>query len=173
MNSLGYISEDDKCYGATGVAISIMVYDCDELLSAVSLDAAPDSMIELANEFYFTSRTLSPADSWKQMLQRFNITTAMTLGNAMCRSMVYHHKPLEPALRTRLHDIVAEEGHDVCALEDDEIERIFDKIYNSLYRVFNHRGVQEVADDFADTLKRVRRMTRMEVVEQLRALRML
>ncbi|MFS6554945.1 hypothetical protein VPJ68_05540, partial [Parabacteroides distasonis] len=80
---------------------------------------------------------------------------------------------VDAALRRRLLEAVTDEGKRECSLEDDECRSLFDKNFNYLYRVFNHRGVQSVADDFADRLKRVRRMTRLDVIEQLRGLRAL
>ena len=65
------------------------------------------------------------------------------------------------------------EGSDSCSLDEDESQRLFDKNYNYLYRIFNHRGVHDVAHSFADALKRSRRMTRIEILEQLRGLRVL
>ena len=58
-------------------------------------------------------------------------------------------------------------------LEDDEINHVFDREYTILHRVFNHQGVQSIIHDFADTMKRRRTMSRLEILEQLRALSML
>lgn len=171
---LSYECEDDKCYGATGMAISIMVYDADEMLSAISLDAPSHLLVDLVDDFYFSGNPgLSAKSAWNQILRSFNLSTAMTIGNVMCRTMVRDHRQVDAALRRRLLEAVTDEGKRECSLEDDECRSLFDKNFNYLYRVFNHRGVQSVADDFADRLKRVRRMTRLDVIEQLRGLRAL
>lgn len=173
-SNLSYNCEDDKCYGATGMAISIMVYDSDELLSSISLDAPAHSMVDLIDDFYFSGNPgLSAKSAWNQILRSFNLTMAMTIGNVMCRTMVRDRKAIDDDLRRRLLEIVTTEGLDTCSLEEDECRSLFAKNYNYLYRVFNHQGVHDVAHDFADRLKRARHMTRLEVVEQLRGLRVL
>lgn len=175
MNSnLSYNSEEDKCYGATGMAISIMVYDCDEMLSCISLDAPAHSLVELVNDFYFSGNPgMSAKSAWAQITRSFNLSMAMTIGNVLCRSMVRDRKLVDAATRKMLLDIITREGEESCSLEDDECRELFEKNYNYLYRVFNHRGVHEVAHDFADALTRMRRMTRMDVIDHLRGLRVL
>lgn len=171
---LSYRNEDDKCYGATGMAIGVVVFDGEDMVSAVSLDADPSEIIEFANEFYFSGNPgLSAKTSWNQVLSNYNLSMAMLISNVMCRWIVLEGDTLKPSMRQRLHDIVADEGRDTCALEDDEINRLFDKNYAYLHRVFNHQGVQSIAHDFARELKRQRRFTRAEIIEQLRALSML
>ena len=41
MEKLSYTNEDDKCYGATGMAIGIVVFDGEDKLAGVGLDADP------------------------------------------------------------------------------------------------------------------------------------
>ena len=43
---LKYIDENDKCYGITGMAISMVVWDAENVLAAVSLDAPADETVE-------------------------------------------------------------------------------------------------------------------------------
>ncbi len=62
------------------------------------------------------------------------------------------------------------EGRESCGLDDDEISRIFNQEYTVLFRVFNHTGVHGIVHDFADTFKRRRIMSRLEILEALRAL---
>lgn len=172
--TLSYTCEDDKCYGATGMAISIMVLESEDMLSAISLDAAPDAILELVDDFYFAGNPgLSAKSAWNQMLRAFNLSAAMAIANVMCRTMVRDHRLIDADTRRRLLDIIIDEGSSSCSLEPDETTSLFDKNYNYLYRVFNHRGVQDVADRFADRLKRMRRMTRADVIENLRGLRVL
>lgn len=173
-DTFSYTSEDDKCYGATGMAIAVVVYDSEDMLASISLDASPEQMLEYVDDFFFAGNPgLSAKSAWNQILKNFNLTMALTIANVMCRSMVLDRKPVADELRTRLHDVVMEEGRDTCSLDDDETERLFDKNYHYLYRIFNHQGVHGVAHDFADSLKRMRRMSRMEVVDRLRALNMI
>ena len=43
MEKLRYTDETDRCYGAAGMAISLVVYDGEEMLSAISLDGPAGS----------------------------------------------------------------------------------------------------------------------------------
>ena len=160
--TLGYKNEDDKCYGATGMAVAVVVFDGERYLAAVDLD------------FYFTgSPALSAKSVWNRILQNYNLTLAMSLANVMCRSIVRDRKPLSPAVRERLRRLSIEQGNESCSLDEDESGRLFDKNYTYLTRVFNHTGIGSVCHDFADTLKRRRRLTRHEILEELRALGMM
>ena len=172
--NLGYKNEDDKCYGATGMAVAVVVFDGERYLSAVNLDAEADSLMEMTDDFFFTgSPALSAKSVWNRILNNYNLTLAMSLANVMCRSIVRDHKPLPVEVRDHLRRLSIEQGTESCSLDEDESGRLFDKNYTYLTRVFNHTGVGSVCHDFADTLKRRRRLTRHEIIEELRALGML
>lgn len=172
--NLKYHSEDDKCYGATGMTVAFVVLDGDELISAVDLDARPDALMEYTGEYYFNGNPgLSAKSAWNTMLKHFNLSMAATIANVMCRRQLMDHKPIDPETKCYLLNLMLEEGRDTCALEDDETRTLFDKNYVYLNRVFTHQGVQSVCRDFADVLKRRRRMSRLDILESLRALHML
>lgn len=173
-HKLSYRNEDDKCYGATGMAIAMVVFDGEDMLSAMDLDASPDKVLELAEDFYFSGNPgLSAKSAWNKILSSFNLTMATSIANVMCRKVVLDKEPVDAEIKRLLRDFMLEEGKCTCDLEEEETMRLFDKNYMYLHRVFNHHGVQGIAHDFANALKRRRRMTRMEVIEQLRALSML
>lgn len=171
---LSYKNEDDKCYGATGMAISIMVYDSDEYLSAISIDAEPGEIMEMMEDFYFSGNPgLSATNAWKQMLKSFNLGSAMAIGNLLCRSIVLHNTKPDADMHRALLEAIVNEGTEACSLDEEESKQLFNKNFNYLYRVFNHRGIASVAHDFARKLKESRRLTRLEVLEELRGLRSL
>ncbi|MCM1518766.1 MAG: hypothetical protein NC117_09010 [Pseudoflavonifractor sp.] len=171
---LKYRDDDDRCYGLTGMAISMVVLDTDHLLSSISLESPDRDMFSFTHEYYFSGDPkLSAKAAWSALVKNYQATVGMLLGNVMCRSYVYSHRELDNATRMALLDVVEEEGRDVCSLENDEIERLFDKIYGYMHKVFSHHGVQSVAEDFTRTLKRDRYMSRADVLENLRALSML
>lgn len=171
MENLSYRNEDDKCYGATGMAVGLLVFNGEDKLSAVALDANPGEIMDMHDSFYFSGNPgLSAKAVWNEMISNFSLSVAMLISNVMCRRIVLDHAGVEPEVRSMLHDRVMEEGRSTCGLEDDEIRALFDREYMHLFRVFNHRGVQSVAHDFADTLKRRRHMSRFEVLDELRAL---
>lgn len=173
-HKLSYRNEDDKCYGATGMAIAVVVFDGEDMLSAVNLDATPDNVLELSEEFYFAGNPgLSAKSAWNRILSNFNLTMATSIANVMCRKVVLDNEAVDAEIKRFLRDFMLDEGKSTCDLDEEETARLFDKNYTYLHRVFNHHGVQGIAHDFANVLKRRRRMTRMEVIEQLRALSML
>ena len=171
MEKLSYTNEDDKCYGATGMAIGIVVFDGEDKLTGVGLDSAPGEMMEMHSNFYFSGNPgLSAKAAWAEIRENFSLTVAMLISNVMCRRMILDRSMVAPEVRKGLQDTVVEEGRETCSLDEDEARHIFDKEYTYLFRVFNHQGVHRVAHEFADTLKRRRLLSRLEVLEELRAL---
>ncbi len=171
---LSYRNEDDRCYGATGMTVAFIVMEGDELIAGVNLDSTPDSLIEYASDFFFTGNPgLSAKSAWNTILKHFNLSMAAAMANIMCRRTVLENGSIDKPTKQNLLDLMIEEGRSTCQLDDDETRRIFDKNYVYLTRVFTHRGVQGICHDFALTLKQRRHMTRFEILEALRALRML
>lgn len=168
---LSYRNDDDRCYGATGMAIGLVVFDGEDMLAGVSLDAPAHAMMEMSQDFFFSGNpSLSAKAAWNTMLRNFNLMSAMMIANVMCRRIVFENGDMDNELRTMLFDCILQEGAETCSLERDEAERLFEKDYSFLNRVFSHRGVQAVAHDFAHSLSRMRRMSRSEMLEELRGL---
>ncbi len=171
---LQYIDENDKCYGITGMAIGMVVWNAEDVLSAVSLDAPAEEVVEFTPDFYFSGNPrLSAKVAWNHILQHYQVSMGMLIGNLLCRSYVLHKEKVDAGARNELLHYLDEEGRDTCSLESDEIERLFNKSYDYLYKIFNHSGVQSLAHDFAHELHDRRRLTRGEVSELLRALHVL
>lgn len=172
---LSYKDDKDKCYGATGMAMGVVIFDGEEMLTAVDLDADPHDMLQFSEDFYFSGNPgLSARAAWHKIVNNFNISMGVALSNILCRTLVMgQQRSLANETREALRQLMLEEGKASCELEEDEINSLFNKNYAYLNRVFSHRGVQGVAHDFAETLATMRRMSRAEVIEQLRALNML
>lgn len=172
--NLKYRNEDDKCYGATGMTVAMVVLDGDELISAVDIDAEPDAMVEYSEDFYFRGNPgLSAKSAWNTLLKHFNLSMATTLANVMCRRYMIDRCSVDAPTKQFLLELMLDEGSRECDLDKDETQRLFDKNYVYLTRVFSHQGVQSVCEDFASHLKMRRRLTRLDILESLRALRML
>lgn len=172
--SLKYTDENDKCYGVTGMAIGIVALDSEELLDSLSLDTDSGDSVKFTSEYYFSGNPrLSAKIAWNEILRHFQLSIAMMISNVMCRHYVSRHATISDDIRKAMMEIATAEGRDTCSLDDDEINGMFVKSYNYLHRLFNHTGVQAVANDFARTLSARRSLTRSEVVEELRALAML
>ncbi len=174
MESLKYTDENDRCYGATGMAIGLVVYDGEDMLASVSIDGDPDDMMQLSPDFYFAGNPgVSAKTAWNQIVKNYNLGMAMLISNLLCRNLVNRRRALPSELHDLLHSLAMDEGKTSCSLDEDEIDRLFDKNYNYLTRVFSHHGVQSVAHDFAAQLLSRRTLSRLDVLEQLAALRML
>lgn len=174
MEQFRYNDENDRSYGAAGMAIGLVVFDGEDMISTISLDRDSGNMVEMTGEFYFAGNPgVSPKAAWNQLLKNYNLSVVMMMANILCRNRVLRVTRVDDKVKKSLHDAVYEEGHNVCSLEDDEIDRLFDKNFNYLDRVFSNRGVQSVAHDFAALLRSRRVLSRAEIVEQLRALNML
>lgn len=172
--NLRYIDEEDKCYGITGMAISLIIWDAEDVIASVRLDAEPNDVVEFVPEYYFNGNPrLSPKAAWTHILQHYQASMGMTIGNVLCRKYVLHHDELDPADKESLLKCFEEEGQESCSLDSDEVRRMFDKSYSYLHKVFNHSGVHSIAHDFARVLKMHRELSRADVIEHLRALSML
>ncbi len=166
-----YIDDKDRCYGATGMAISLIVWDAEDVLSSISIDAEPNEMMEFTQEYFFSGNPrISAKVAWNNILHHFQVSAGMLIGNVMCRSYINSSIVLDEEAKKALYDYINAEGHDTCSLEDDEIERMFDKSYRYLHQIFNHVGIRQIATDFARTLLERRTMSRSEVMEELHAL---
>lgn len=171
---LRYINEDEKCYGITGMAIGMVVWNAEDVLASVSLDAPVDEVVEFTNEYYFNGNPrLSAKVAWNHILEHYQVSMGMMIGNVLCRSYVLHESSLDNKIKDELIKYLDEEGRETCSLDSDEVRRLFDKSFSYLNKVFNHSGVQSIAHDFARVLKNRRRMSRGEVIEQLQALHQL
>ncbi len=172
---LQYRNEDDKCYGATGMTVAFVVMEGDDLVSGVNIDAeTADEIMEYTGEYFFNGNPgVSAKSAWNTLLKHFNYSMAAAIGNVMCRRYVLDHAQIDNSTKKYLLDLMIEEGNETCNLDEDETRRIFDKNYVYLTRVFTHQGIQSVCNDFANTLKRRRHMSRLDILEHLRALRML
>lgn len=174
MESLKYKDDTDRSYGATGMAIGLMVFDGEDMLASISIDGDPNEMVAMSPDFYFAGNPgVSAKSAWNQLLKNYNIGVGMLMANLLCRHLVGRRQQLPDEMRDFLHTLALEEGRDACSLEEDEIDRLFNKNLSYLNRVFTHRGVQSVAHDFAATLLSRRTLSRLDVLEQLEALRML
>lgn len=172
--SLKYKDDEDKTYGVAGMAVGMVIFDGEDLLSQIAIDNEPHNVIEFTGEFYFSGNPhLSPKRAWNQILQHYNLSMAMLIANVMCRSIVMKKKSVTVDIKKAIHKIIEEEGRNSCSLENDEIDNLFEKNYNYLYRIFSHHGVQSIISDFVDTLKSKRTLSRNEVLDELKSLSMI
>lgn len=84
---LRYINEDEKCYGITGMAIGMVVWNAEDVLASVSLDAPVDEVVEFTNEYYFNGNRLSAKVAWNHILEHYQVSMGMMIGNVLCGVM--------------------------------------------------------------------------------------
>ena len=172
--TLRYIDDADRCYGLTGMAMGIVIWDCEELLAAIDLDADTDEMMEFTPQFYFAGNPrLSARLAWNQIVEHYRLSMGLMMANVLCRNYVHSHTQVLPETLRLMKEYLIEEGRDICSLDEDEVNVLFDKQLNYLHRLFSHPGVQRVATDFATDLSQRRRMTVGEVIEGFRPLGLL
>lgn len=171
---LSYKDDKDKLYGAAGMAVCLVVMDGDEYLDAVNIDAEPHDMLSLTDEYYFPgNQDMSARTVWNVILKHFNLAASMAIANMVCRSLILESTEPSDDRRRCLRDQVVADADEWCSLEQDEAETLFAKRYDYFMRVFSHPGVRQVVNEFAHTLELHRRLSRLEVLEALRALAML
>lgn len=167
--SLHYSNEDDRAYGLAGMAISVAALDAMDRVAGVSLDEEP--MVTFSHEYYFSgSPSISPKTTWENLLQNFQITSAMVISNVMARHMVRMHSDVPTELYDALHTEIAEEGKESCSLEDDEIDALFNKTRSYMGRIFRNPRLHPAIDDFARTISRRRALSGREIIDELRML---
>lgn len=168
--TLSYLNEDDKAYGLAGMAISLAALDAMDRVAEVSLDNA-GPMVTFSNQYYFSgSPSISPKVTWDNLLHNYYVTSAMVISNVMARSLVRLRRDVPSDVMKKIHEEIAEEGRDVCSLEDDEIETIYDKTRSYMGRIFRNPRLHPAIEDFARTLSRRRSLSGNEIIDELRAL---
>ena len=173
MDFLKYKDETDKSYGITGMVISMKIWDDFSMLRSITLDNGPEEdAVSFNPEFFFNGNPrFSAKITWNETLRQFQLLAGMMMGNLLCRTMVHQHKRLSRSNLSDIYAIIEEEGRNNCELERDEVETIFNKIYNHLSSIYANRQMAELADRFADVVRTRRTMTGNEVEEQLELLR--
>ncbi len=167
-----YLDEDDKCYGVTGMAIGLAIFDADDLFNHISLEGEGLDCVEFSPRYYFTGNTiLSARSSWQRILEHYQLTIGLVLADVMCRKMCHEHKELDHTIRKQVLKAACEEGKRTCQLEADEVEQIFNKSYSYLSRLLSNYQVQELVNNFVSTLKERRKLSCYEVMDMLSLLR--
>lgn len=170
--TLRYIDDSDRAYGASGMAVAVVVCNAESIIDAIDLDAAdPADIMELSDDYYMAgSHAESVSAAWQQTLGALRATIVMASGNLLARHMVGHSERVSADLRNMLRDAVTEEAKAECQLEADEIDELFSSTYNYLQRLFANSQVGHITSDFANILMHQRRMSHAEILQTLRPL---
>lgn len=171
--TLKYVNDDDRAYGLAGMAISLAALDALDRVVDVSLDS-DGPMVTFTHEYYFCgSPTLSPKAVWSNMLNSFNLTATMALSNVMARSLVRLGSDVPDDVMDSIHKAVVEEGIGECSLEEDEVDRMYERARTYMRRIFNNRRLHPAIDELVRTLAVRRRLTGTEIADELRLLQII
>lgn len=171
--TLAYLNEDDRAYGLAGMVISLASLRAIDRVAEVSLDSE-GPMVEFSHEFYFQgSPSISPKATWDNLVQNFHITTAMVLSNVLARSFVRMKEEAPAELMDKIYEEVRREGEDTCALEDDEIEHLYNNAMTSMKRLFLNPRLHPAIDEFAHIISRKRNLSGREIRDELHLLQLI
>lgn len=170
---LQYTNEDDRAYGLAGMAISLAALDALDKVASVTLDT-DGPMVSFSHQYYFSgSPSISPKTTWNSLLHNFYLTSAMVVSNVMARSMVRLGEEVPGDVLSEIRREMKAEGQDTCSLEDDEVDRIYDKTSIGMRRIFGNPRLHPAIDTFAGVLSRRRTLSGMEIFDELRTLRLI
>lgn len=171
--TLTYLNEDDRAYGLAGMVISLASLNAIDRVAEVSLDA-DGPMVEFSHEYYFSgSPSFSPKITWDNLVQNFHITTAMVLSNVMARSVVRLKEEAPESMMKEIFSEVEREGRDTCALEDDEIENLYNNALSRMSRLFHNPRLHPAIEEFAKIISRRRILSGREILDELHLLQLI
>lgn len=103
----------------------------------------------------------------------YRITVGLAVANALCRRMVLDNDSVDDQLRDDLFNAAWEDGRDFCQLERDEVEPIFDEVFDSMKQLFSNSQVRKAMDSFADALQQRRTLSHIDVTDILQQLNLI
>lgn len=166
-----YQNEDDRAYGLAGMAISIASLDALDRITEIHLDAE-GPMINFTNDYYFSSSpSVSPKAVWNNLLRNFHLTTAIVLGNVMARTLVRLGQEADEETIRKVRDLVREEGEEICSLDEEETDILFDRVLRQSQRLFYNPRLHPAVRELARLISRQRRMSVLELADALEILR--
>lgn len=169
--SLQYSNEDDRAYGLAGMALSMASLDALDRITEIFLDA-DGPMVSFSQHYYFSSSpSVSPKAVWENLMGNLQLTTSLVLGNVMARSLVRLGAEADAGVYDEIRSLVREEGRDVCALEEEEADEVFDRMMRHSRRLFYNPRLHPAVRELASVISRRRRLSVLELAEELELLR--
>lgn len=170
IKNFAYTDERDKCYGITGIVVSLDVLDNEGMVQSIDID--DEDALTFTPDFFFCSNPRYSAKlAWNETLKQYQLLVGMVMSNIMSRYCVKLHRQLTPDIIRQMHDLIADEGRDACSLDDDEIDTVFNKTFRYLNEVFANAKIQYIVDKFARYLQQHRQLSCEEINDQLHILR--
>lgn len=168
-----YKDEEDRAYGLAGMVIAVASMNAIDRVAMVELDS-DGPMVTFGNEFYFPgSQSANPKAIWHRLFDNFQITSAMAISNVLSRRLIHEHTSEVDDMLSPLREVIRQEAEDVCSLEEDEADMIFNRMLSHSSRIFGNRRLSPLIDEFAGIIARRRRLSGRELAEELMLLQML
>lgn len=167
-SALKYKDENDRSMGLAGSAIALVIWDGEDKLAAIDLDSLPGEGMEMTPDFSFAGNPrLSARLAWQMMVKQLELTSAMVMGNVLCRSYVGQGRQPSSSARAALRAILRDEAISACSLEDDEFDQMYSRLLDLQSQIFTHNEVATMARTLAADLLSRRRLTAAEVLDRL------
>lgn len=171
--SLQYLNEDDRAYGLAGMMIAVANLRAIDRVAMVSIDA-DGPMVEFSHEYYFAgSPSISPKSTWDNLVENFHLTTSMVLANVMSRSLVRLKEETPQDILKEIYSQVEMEGKTTCALEEDEIERLYNNALTRTKRIFKNPILHPAIEELAHVISKKRNLSGREIYDELHLLQLL
>lgn len=168
---LSYSNEDDRAYGLAGMAISMASLDALDHITEIFIDA-DGPMVSFSQQYYVASSpSVSPKDVWHNLLNNLHLTASLVVGNVMARSIIRLGAEAESHVFEEIRDVIREEGRDICSLEEEEADAVFDKVMQHSRRLFYNPRLHPAVKQLAAVISRRRRLSVLDLAEELELLR--
>lgn len=162
-----YSDEEDKAYGLAGMAISLASLDALDRVAEVSLDAG-GPMISFAHVYFHSfSPVVSPKAVWGHLLSNFQVTASAVMANIMARTIVRRGTAAGSEVFDAVRALAREEGGEVCGLDPDESDAVFDKVMHHNLRIFTNQRVHPAVRSLAALFMERRRLSVGDLAEAL------
>ena len=171
--SLSYLNEDDRAFGLAGMMIAIANLRAFDRVATVSIDT-DGPMVEFSHEYYFSgSPSISPKSTWDNLVENFQLTTTMVISNILARSLVRLKEEAPEDILNEIYSQVKLEGQDSCALEEDEIQQVYNNALHRSLRLFRNPRLHPAIEEFAHIISRKRSLSGREVFDELHLLQLI
>ncbi len=166
--SLKYTDRTDRAFGLCGMALSLFIFDAEQYIDSLQLDAPADLGMKLTTDFFQPSNPgFSVKDVWKSSFRHFQLTSAMIIGNLLARSLNRRHSDLSHEVRSLMLRHLTSEGEETCGLESGEVEQICDNAFTYIRQLLLHPAVNNAVCAMVKSLTDRNAMSREEILTHL------
>ncbi|MDE7119936.1 MAG: hypothetical protein K2O10_04945 [Muribaculaceae bacterium] len=168
MFNLKYQDQRDRAYGLSGMAVAMVVWDNEQYLAGLNLDAEADFGLELSPDFFtIANSALSAKAVWNDRVAKFQLALGLMVANVLSRALVRANEEITPQARQMLVKSLHDEGRSACDLTETEVDALFTKAYGYFHSIFAHHAVTPLVDSVAEALENSRRLDRDQIIELL------